>query len=142
MTASTREQVVAAVVAMLDAGLVGATVKRNGAKPQRIPPGGLVIVRDGDPGDPEVLLSPLTKIYDHRLALEIAPGSAVAGDTPEAQIDTLSDAILALVQADRTLGGRCDFLDYDAAVIADLDALGAEDARWADAAIVATYATP
>jgi len=59
---SKREQVIEAIVALVDAALPAAKVERNAAKPERIPPGGLVIVRDSDPGEPEVILSPLTYI--------------------------------------------------------------------------------
>lgn len=60
---SKREQVLDAIKALVAAALPDADVKRNLAKADRIPPGGLVIVRDGDPGDPEVMLSPLLYIY-------------------------------------------------------------------------------
>lgn len=61
--ASKRETVLAAVKSLVAAALPGAEVKRNLAKAERIPPGGLVVIRDGDPGEPEVSLSPLTYLY-------------------------------------------------------------------------------
>ena len=55
---SKREDVLTALFAAL-AGVGGATVARNLALPTRIPAAGLVIMRDGTPGEPEVSLSPL-----------------------------------------------------------------------------------
>ena len=56
---SKREQVLAALFARLDAEL-SATVRRNEALPERVPAEGLVILRDGDPGEPDVTLNPRT----------------------------------------------------------------------------------
>jgi len=47
---SKREAVLKAVTARIVAALPGAEVKRNLAKAERIGPGGLVVIRDGDPG--------------------------------------------------------------------------------------------
>lgn len=138
--ASKREQVIDAVKALVAGALPFAEVKRNLDKPERIPPGGLVIVRDGDPGEPEVLLSPLAYIYEHRLVIEIA---AYASDTQtrEQVIDTMLAAIGAGVMADRTLGGLCLFLETEAPSSGDAETAGTKSARWAEAAIVAQYAT-
>ncbi len=53
---SRREAVLDAIKTLVASALPAAEVKRNLDKPERIPPGGLVILRDGDPGEPEVLL--------------------------------------------------------------------------------------
>ena len=89
--ASKRETVLAAVKALVAAALPGAEVKRNLAKAERIPPGGLVVIRDGDPGEPEVCLSPLTYLYSHRVPLEIAAYESATlsretGDRPGSSI--------------------------------------------------------
>ena len=139
--ASRREQVIDALVALIDAALPAAKVERNAAKPERIPPGGLVIVRDGDPGEPEILLSPLTYLYAHRIPIEAAAREGAA-QPREPALDAMLAAIGAAVAANRTLGGLCDFLEVEAPATADIDAAGAQTARWADAAIVASYGTP
>ncbi|HVY21177.1 MAG TPA: hypothetical protein VHA70_14005 [Bauldia sp.] len=139
--ASRREEVLNAVKALIAAALPGAKVERNAAKPERIPSGGLVIIRDGDPGDPEVTLSPLTYIYTHRIPIEIAV-LAAAPLTREQTLDATLIAIGEAVEADRTLGGLCDFLEPEAPSTGDLEATGAVAGRWADAVILATYATP
>lgn len=137
--ASKREQVLDAVKALVVAALPFADVERNRAKPKSVAPGGTVIIRDGDPGEPEVDLSPLTYNYTHRIPLEIA-----AYETPsqsrEKALDTLMSAIGAAIAADRTLGGLCDFLDAEAPTTDDLETAGAVAGRWADAVIVAEYA--
>ena len=46
-------------------------VKRNDPLPQKIPDGGLVILRDGNVGEPEILLSPPYYIFTHRAELEV-----------------------------------------------------------------------
>jgi hypothetical protein len=52
-----RETILAAMHARLAA--LPATVLRGDVLPERVPTGGLLILRDGEPGDPEVTLSPL-----------------------------------------------------------------------------------
>lgn len=138
--ASKREQVIAAVHALVVAALPLAEVKRNLDKPERIPSGGLVIVRDGDPGEPEVLLSPLSYTYSHRVALELA---VYAADplTREQALDTMLSAIGIAVVANRTLGGLCIFLETETPSADNLETTGAAPARWAETAIVVTYTT-
>ncbi len=138
--ASKREQVLEAIKALVASALPSAEVKRNLDKPERIPPGGLVIVRDGDPGEPEILLSPLTYIYEHRVPIEIA-AFASASLTREQALDQMLAAIGEAVAAARTLGGLCEFLETEAPTSDDLETAGAISGRWADAAIIASYAT-
>lgn len=137
---SKREQVLEALRALLTAALPAATVKRNAAKPERIPDGGLVIIRDGDPGEPEITLSPLTYIHAHRVPLEIAAfGSGLL--TREQAVNQMLAAIAGAVAADRTLGGLCDFVETQAPLTDDLETTGALTGRWADAALMVTYST-
>jgi hypothetical protein len=53
---SRREDVIGALKALVAAALPNAEVKRNLAKPERIPPGGLVGIREGDRSDPRLIL--------------------------------------------------------------------------------------
>lgn len=138
--ASKREQVIAAVKGLVAAALPLTEVKRNLDKPERIPSGGLVIVRDGDPGEPEVLLSPLSYTYSHPIVLELAV-YGVDPLTREQALDAMLSAIGAAVMANRTLGGLCIFLETEAPSSDNLETAGAALARWAEAVIVATYAT-
>jgi hypothetical protein len=52
-----RESILQALFARLQT-IADTTVLRNEALPERIPDDGLIILRDGDPGEPETLLSP------------------------------------------------------------------------------------
>jgi hypothetical protein len=138
--ASKRESVLAAVKTLVAASLPGAEVKRNLAKAERIPPGGLVVIRDGDPGEPEVTLSPLSYLYSHRIPLEIAAYES-ATLTRERALDAMLAAIGTEVKANRTLGGLCDWIEAEAPVTNDIEAQGALPGRFADLAILAVYAT-
>lgn len=137
---SKREQVLVAILALVEGALPGATVKRNRDKPDFTGPGGIVIIRDGDLSESEVLLSPLTYIYDHHIQLEIAAFEANGVKANDA-IDIMMVSIGTAIMADRTLGGLCDWIDAAPPVTDNLDAEGVAPGRWADAAILATYAT-
>jgi len=137
---SKREQVLDAVVALITAAVPGAKVERNLAKPERIPSGGLVIIRDGDPGEPEVTLSPLTYVFSHRIPIEVAVHQT--SDPREQELDAVLGRIGLEVAANRTLWGLCDFLEAEAPATADVETAGALPGRWADVTIVAVYGTP
>ena len=61
---TTRELVLAALHARLQP--LAALTLRDEMLPERIPAAGLIILRDGQPGEPEVTLSPLRYHYQHR----------------------------------------------------------------------------
>ena len=66
---TTRETVLAALHARLQT--IAAPSLRGDVLPERIPATGLTILRDGNPGEPEVTLSPLSYFYQHRAELEV-----------------------------------------------------------------------
>ncbi len=66
---TTRELVLAALHARLQP--LAALTLRDEVLPERIPAAGLIILRDGQPGEPEVTLSPLRYHYQHRTELEV-----------------------------------------------------------------------
>jgi hypothetical protein len=138
---SKREQVLDAIKSLLSSALPNADVRRNLAKPERIPPGGLVVIRDGDPGEPEVMLSPLVYVYSHRIPIELA-AYETSSQSPEQVLDEMLGAIGVAVSGNRTLGGLCDFIEAQAPSTDDVETAGARSGRWADAAIVAVYGTP
>jgi len=71
MPASKAEQVLEAMKALLEA-VPGATVERNSVLPEKIPPGGLIILRDGDPGEPERALGGFgSTYYQHPVEIEV-----------------------------------------------------------------------
>lgn len=132
-----REQALTALHALL-ANALPAPVLRNEVVPEKIPAEGLCVLRDGDPGEPEVTLSPASYLYEHRAELDVvvAHGDSAVRD---ARFDDLLAAIGAAIASDRTLGGLCDFLEAEAPATADIEAAGALPGRWADIAIVAHY---
>ena len=109
---SKREHVLAALFDRLKA-IAPATVKRNEALPQAVPAGGLVILRDGDPGEPDVTLNPRTEFYSHRAEIEAFVTPAVSGGG-EAALDVLLAAIGTALAADRSLGGLAENLFWSA----------------------------
>jgi hypothetical protein len=137
---SKREAVLDAIRGLIAGALPSADVRRNLAKPERIAPGGLVVIRDGDPGEPEVTLSPLSYLYTHRIPVEVAAFES-ATLTREQVIDSMLAAIGGAVAADRRLGGLADWIEAEAPVADDAETLGSQAARSAELAIIAVYAT-
>jgi hypothetical protein len=131
-----RETVLAALLARLQT--LAALTLRDEVLPERIPTAGLIILRDGQPGDPEVTLSPLRFHYQHRAELEVvvqAPnGRATA-------FDNLIAAIGTALEADRTLGGLCDWVEAEAPASVDLPVEGAATLKAAVIAVVLHYTT-
>ena len=113
MAESYMEQVLKALVAQIEqAAPAGVEVLRNAILPTRIPAKGLVIVRDGDPGEPEVLMSPPYYYYEHVAEVEIIVDRPAG--VQDTVFDELKQAVGAAIEADRTLGhgtNRADLLD-------------------------------
>ena len=110
--ASHREQVLAALFGRLQ-GVPDATVRRNEALPVSVPPGGLVIMRDGDPGEPDVTLNPRTEYYTHRAEVEAFVTQAVGGGGEE-ELDALLSWLSVKLNIDRSLGGLAENLTWSA----------------------------
>jgi len=132
-----RETVLAAVHARLHP--LSATVLRDEVLPERIPAAGLIILRDGQPGEPEVTLSPLRYHYQHRADLEVV---VQAGNGREDAFDSLIAAIGTALQADGTLGGLCDWIEPEAPAPVDLPIEGAAALKAAVITVVLHYTTP
>lgn len=99
-----------AVLGQLSLGTSGATVKRNAALPERVADHAMAILRDGEMGEPEVSLSPLTYHWQHQVAIElfVAEPDASARD---ARMDGLLVELAALIDLDRTLGGVIEYAE-------------------------------
>ena len=110
--ASHREQVLAALFGRLQ-GVPDATVRRNEALPVSLPAGGLIILRDGDPGEPDVTLNPRTEYYTHRAEIEAFVTQAVGGGGEE-ELDALLSWLGATLNIDRSLGGLAENLSWSA----------------------------
>ena len=107
---SQRENAIAALFAVLGQLSLGATVKRNAALPERVSDQAMAILRDGEMGEPEVSLSPLTYHWQHQVAIElfVADPDASARD---ARMDDLLVELATLIEADRTLGGVIEYAE-------------------------------
>lgn len=112
-----------------------ATALRGDVLPERVPAAGLVILRDGEPGEPEVTLSPLRYHYQHRAEIE----AVVQGATCDAAFDTLCASIGVALAADRTLGGLCDWVEAEAPRPVDLAVEGAAGLKAAVITVVLHY---
>ena len=134
--ASKRELVLAALHTRLQT--LAAPVLRGDVLPERIPATGLIILRDGKPGDPEVTLSPLTWFYEHRAELEVV---IQAGTERDAQFDALTANIGTVLEGDRTLGGLCDWVEAEAPEPVDLPIEGAAALKAAVIVVVLHYTT-
>ena len=134
---TTRETVLAALHARLQA--LAAPVLRGEVLPERIPATGLIILRDGKPGEPEVTLSPPTYFYQHRAELEVV---IQAGAGRDVLFDALTASIGAALAVDRTLGGLCDWVEAEAPEPVDLPIEGAAALKAAVIIVVLHYASP
>ena len=132
---TTRETVLAALQARLQP--LAALVLRDEVLPERIPPAGLIILRDGQPGEPDATLSPLRYHYQHRTEIE----AVVQGAARDAAFDTLCASIGAAVASDRTLGGLCDWVEAEAPRPVDLPVEGAASLKAAVVPVVLHYST-
>ncbi len=112
---TTREAILAALHARMQP--LAALILRDEVLPERIPAAGLIILRDGQPGEAEVTLSPLRYHYQHRAELEVVVQAGIGGASA---FDSLIAAIGVALEADRTLGGLCDWVEPEAPASVDL----------------------
>ena len=95
---------------------------RNETVPQRLPPGGLVVLRDGETVEETPILSPLAWQIEHRAVVEVVAGST-------ALLDALLVEIGAAITADRTLGGAVEWAQPGAPAFDDVETEGAAASR-------------
>jgi hypothetical protein len=109
---SHRERILSALFGQLGAA-ERAVVRRNEALPQSAPEGGLVILRDGDPGEPDVTLNPRTEFYSHRAEIEAFVTQPVGGGGEE-ELDALLSWLSVKLNIDCSLGGLAENLSWSA----------------------------
>ena len=78
-----------------------------------MPAGGLVILRDGDPGEPDVTLNPRTEFFSHRAEIEAFVTQPASGGG-EAGLDAVLAEIGTALAIDRSLGGLAENLFWSA----------------------------
>ena len=99
-----------AVLGQLSLGTSGTTVKRNAALPERVADHAMAILRDGEMGEPEVSLSPLTYHWQHQVTIELFVADPDAS-TRDARMDNLLMELATLIEADRTLAGVVEYAE-------------------------------
>ncbi|PKP68829.1 MAG: acyl-CoA transferase [Alphaproteobacteria bacterium HGW-Alphaproteobacteria-5] len=114
-----------------------ATAVRGEVLPERVPAEGLLILRDGEPGEPDVTLSPLLYHYQHRAEIE----AVVQGADRDGTFDALCASIGTTLAGDRTLGGLCDWVEAEAPRPVDLPVEGAASLKVAVIPVVLHYTT-
>jgi hypothetical protein len=134
---SAREAALLALHQRLDL-VPGAAVLRNEVLPTKIPAGGLVIVRDGEPGDPEVTLNPVSYLWQHRAELEVVV-EAVTPAERDAALDALLVGLGHTMASDPTLGGAVEWSEAGAPRTEDLAIEGAAALKGAVVPVTLVY---
>jgi hypothetical protein len=108
---SKTETVLAALKARLES-IPSVTVERNSAVPETVPASGLIVLRDGDAGEPEQALGGFANTYySHRVEIEVYVSEGDAAARDEA-FDVLLQEIGVVLEADQTLGGLAFGMTY------------------------------
>lgn len=132
-----REEAMVALGAAVEGAVVplGASYERGAEWPERIPAGGRVILRDGEPGEPEVTMSPARWTWELRAEVEIW----TEGDGRFATSTAILEAIRDALAADPTLGGAVDHAEPGAYEPADQAPTGAAATRAVSLPVVLIY---
>ncbi len=137
---SKREQALAGLFLCLNDTVTGASVLRNDLLPTKVPAEGLFILRDGDPGEPEVTLSPTRYHYQHRAEIE-----ALVQHGDQAQRDAALDDLLGILaqalDGQTDLGGLVDYLHIQTPEFLSETVEGAPTIKAAVVPIILEYST-
>jgi hypothetical protein len=129
---SARETALAALQARLAIALAvrnpAPLVLRNETVPQRLPPGGLVVLRDGNTVEETPILSPPAWQIEHRAEIEVTVAGAMPG-ARAALLDALLVDIGTAITGNRSLGGAVEWAQPGAADFEDVEFEGAAAAR-------------
>lgn len=137
---SKREQALAGLFLCLKDSVKGLSVLRNEPLPTKVPADGLIILRDGDPGEPEVTLSPTRYHYQHRAEIE-----ALVQHAEQAQRDQALDALLGILaqvlDGQTSLGGLVDYLHIETPEFLSETVEGAPTIKAAIVPVILEYST-
>ena len=134
------EQVILAVLALLET-LSTAKIERNSGVPERIPAGGLIVLRDGNPGEPDTALGGFGGAYyshDVEIELYVEEGDAALRD---AAFDALVQAVGAALESDPTLGSLVFGMSYGRPEIDTEAVIGASAIKHGILAVTVEYET-
>ena len=115
-------------------------VYRNLDKPQAVPTSGMIVLRDGASDEPEVLLSPLTYIYEHVATLEAMVQQADPA-TRATLIDALMVSIGSVIANNRTLDGIAEWMEARSPEFDDEPIEGAASVRMATIQVMVRFFT-
>jgi hypothetical protein len=137
---SKREQALAGLFLCLKDNVASISVQRNEPLPTKVPADGLIILRDGDPGEPEVTLSPTRYHYQHRAEIEalVQHGDSVQRDTA---LDTLLETVAQALDGQTSLGGLVDYLHIQTPDFLSETVEGAPTIKAAVVPIILEYST-
>ena len=137
---SKREQALAGLFLCLKDNVTGLSVLRNEPLPTKVPADGLIILRDGDPGEPEVTLSPTRYHYQHRAEIEalVQHGDPAQRDTA---LDTLLEKVAKALDGQTSLDGLVDYLHIETPDFLSETVEGAPTIKAAVVPIILEYST-
>jgi hypothetical protein len=107
---SQRESAIGALFAVLGQLSLGVMTKRNASLPERLSEHAMAVLRDGEMGEPEVSLSPLTYHWQHQVAIELFVADPDASERDK-RMDELLVELAVLIEADRTLDGVIEYAE-------------------------------
>ncbi len=102
---SKRELAINAVISTLKSSATF-EVQRNTPIPTTALSTGLIVVRDGESGEPEVTMSPTQYHYEHKIDLEVFG----VGANLDTALDLMLESIATALEANTTLNGAVDNL--------------------------------
>lgn len=136
---SKRETALQALLSVLE-GAHGHVV-RNQATTElinKLPSQGIVVLHDGDPGEPEETISPLMYHYEHAAEVDVV----CQGTNASSQFDAICRAIGTAIAENRTLNGAVDWAEATAPAPSDIPREGAAPIKGATIVVRLHYATP
>ncbi len=135
---SKREQILSALFERLKS--LDITVKRNELAPQAIPKNGILILRDGKQGEPEVILSPPMCIFHHEAELEVIVQDAKS-EVRDKKLDEILVKVGTLLCCEDKLNGLTDYIYPKQPEILEEYIEGAPNIKAAVIPVVLEYST-
>lgn len=140
MAESTRERVLNALFLWLQATLIGIPIKRNESLPIKVASAGLLILRDGKIGEPDIILSPTRYIYHHHAELEVIVQHGEQAER-DLQLDGLLVQVGAALELDPSLNGLVDYMSIGTPELMEEHIEGAPTLKAAVVPIILEYST-
>ena len=137
---SKREQALSGLFLYLKNNITDVSILRNESLPTKVPAEGLIIVRDGEAGEPEITLSPTRYHYQHCAEVEVLVQHGNQLERDEA-LDRLLQTIGKTLTLNLTLGGVVDYLHIGTSEFLSEATEGAPPIKAAVVPIILEYST-